>query len=165
MKRVSRFTGVALVLAVATLLCGFACSGSAIHKANLAAKQVADDLGAFESQIEQQYVVGNLSAAEAANLEKLCSQATLANDTFVGQIQSVSALNTSTSAQVATYFAQLVGQIELLNQQGVLQVKNPAAQAKLALYFQSVETGITVLSGVLQAFGQPVSAPVQGVVN
>jgi hypothetical protein len=140
---------------IAVLLSGFACSGSSIHKANQAAKQIADDLSAFEVQIEQQYAAGNLSKAEAINLETLCSQATLANDTFVQKVQTLSGLDSSNAPQVTAWLAELVTSIDALNQQGVLQIKNPSAQQKFNLYAQSLATGLTILEGVLQVYTQP----------
>lgn len=149
----SRYFKLALIPLMAVLLSGWACSGSAIHKANLTAKQIADDLSAFEGQIEQQYAAGNLDKTEAINLETLCSQATLANDTFVKQVQSLPALNASNASQVAAWFAELTVQINALNQQGVLQVKSQTAKNNLTLYFQSIATALTILEGLLQGFG------------
>lgn len=150
----SRYFKLGLVAIVAVLLSGWACSESSLHKTNRAAKQVADDLHAFEGQVEQQYAAGNLDRLEAQNLAELASKATLANDTFIARVKSLPALDASSAAQVSAWFADLVAQINALNQQGVLQVKNQAAKDNLSLYFQSVTAGLTILEGVLQGFGR-----------
>jgi hypothetical protein len=159
--RTHKLAAVALVMSISVLLSGWACSESSLHKASRAAKQVADDLHAFEAQIEQQYAAGNLDKAEAVNLAQLCSQATLADDVFVQKVQSLPKLDSSSAPQVAAWFAELTTSIGTLEQQGVLHIKNPTAQQNFSLIVTSINTGLTILEGLLQGFGQPVTGMIQ----
>jgi hypothetical protein len=142
-----------LILAMSLTLPAFMCSGSDLHKANRAAKQVADDLHEFEAIVEQQYSVGQLDKEEARALAQWASDSSLANDAFVAKIKGLSTLNSSNSALVVGWFNDLVGQIDKLNDQGVLHIKSATAKAKFDLIYQSIQTGLTTLQGLLAGLG------------
>lgn len=131
------------------------CSGTQVHKANRAAKQLADDLHEFESTVEQQCAIvsghctGMLADDEAKSLAQLASDATLADDTFVARVKALPP-DTKSAPQVAAWFADLTAAIQKLNDQGVTHIKNPQAQQKFALIFQSIQTALGTLANLVQ---------------
>lgn len=150
---------------VAGLLMANACSDSDYRKANRAAKQIADDLHEFEAQVEQQYLAKQtckqtttgspdncfgLDGDEAANLAQLASQATFADDTFISRVKALKTLDASNSAQVVVWFQEMSNAVKLLNDQGVLHIKNKTARDHFDLIYQSLQTGLSTLSLLLQ---------------
>lgn len=140
---------------LATMMVMAGCSGSQIHKANRTSKQLADDLHEFESQVEQQCAVVNghctgiLADEEAKSLAQLASDATLADDTLVARVKALPP-DTKSAPQIATWFADLTAAVQKLNDQGVTHIKNPAAQQKFALIFQSIQTALGTLADLVQ---------------
>lgn len=148
------------LLAFAVIMAG--CSGSQVHKANRAAKQIADDLHEFEASVEtfcaplNGHCTGALADDEAKSLAQLASDATAANDTFVGQVKTLPP-TASSAPQVTVWFADLTAAIQKLNDQGLTHVKNPQAKANLTLIFQSIQTALGTLSTLLQTVQKPAS--------
>lgn len=153
--KLKRASLIGLLACLTILLSGWACSGTEVHKANRAGKQIADDIHELEAQAEAEYSLGNLSKDEATALVNLASQASLADDSFEAKVKTLAVLDGSNAAQVTGWLNELVAEVDKLNDEGVLHIKDPKTKAKFDLLYQSISAGLSTLQILLQGLSTP----------
>jgi hypothetical protein len=126
------------------------CNDSDIKKAAKAANDIAAALGGLETVSEQLYASKLISGDETIAVSNYIKSATLADDQFVAQVRALKKIDPNSKAQIVTLFASLAQSLDVLNQQGVLGVKNPDAKARLQVAFQTAQAAVDVISQMLQ---------------
>jgi hypothetical protein len=144
----------AIALALCLMLT-VACSESDYHKAANASAKIASGLAAIEQINENSYHAGLLSKEESVAIAGYTIEATRANDVFVGRIKSLGSIDTSNRALVVGWFGDVAASIQLLNEQGVLHVKNPDTKAKLAIAVTAVQASVQIIQALLGMTAQP----------
>lgn len=163
MKTIGAIFGVLLICFA--VLMSAACPESSYHKANRAAKQIADDLSEFEKQVENFHVSGDIDDGEAANLANLAKQAATANDAFVAKLQTIKTIDSKSYAQVVQWIQDLADTIQQLNSQGVLHLKSQKAQHEFAVIYASIDAGLTVIQGLMGTQQQIKTTPTPMIPN
>lgn len=153
MKSFRIFTLLAAVGVTAVCMMGASGGcGSDLHKAALAADTIANSLNSAAQINHTVYAQGQESEAERIAVATVIDQATQANDAFIAQLQLAQANGSTVTADtVIAAFQTLSTQLDNLNQNGVLHLKNPQAQAAFSAIMQTLTGELSILQSILKA--------------
>lgn len=139
-------------IAIVLLLCSVpildSCHKSPRHVATVGASGISVAVYNGEQIAEHLYDAQLLTAQESGTAVKGIDKLATANDVFIAHIRSLPVIDASNKAQVVAWFGELAGVAQDLNNQGVLNVKNPDAHKQFddwALAMQASLNGIALL--------------------
>jgi hypothetical protein len=136
---------ITLLVSVAVLQ---GCSASQIHIAAKSASGVAYGLATVEKENEILYSGGTINKAETNAIGNAVSAGTLANDAFAGCVRAVKDSGSSGEQQAIGCFRQLTDNLSKIEVSD-LHVKNPDAEARIRLAWQSVNAALKTISAFL----------------
>lgn len=121
--------------------------GSDLHKADVAAGAVAASLHSIAT-------VNHTNQAETSDeralVANLVAQAATANDSFIAILQDATTNGGKVDAAAAlTAFQSVTTQIDQLNEQGILHIKDAQSQANFALAMSSIQAEIATLQSLV----------------
>jgi len=143
MKTKRLITAFGVLMAAVLVMAASGGCGSRLHKASVAAGSIAASLHTaatvnHTNQLE--------TAEERAQIANYIAQAATANETFVGVLQAADKnggqIDTATALAA---FDRLTRQIDQLNDQGILHIKNAQAQANFDLVIASIRAQVAII--------------------
>ncbi|HLJ89556.1 MAG TPA: hypothetical protein VKZ53_22290 [Candidatus Angelobacter sp.] len=108
-------------------------------------------LDAGEKEIEAVYAANLISVDESIAASVAANNAISLNQTFIDHIKTLNSVDVSNKQQVIAWVGELSAGLARLNAQGVLGVKNPAAQQRLNGAFASVPLLIQTINAAVNA--------------
>lgn len=126
--------------------------GSNLHKANVASGAIAASLHSMATVNHTNQLE---TPEERTQIANYIAQAATANETFIGVLQAAQNNGGKIDTAVAlTAFQRVSTQIDQLNDQGILHIKNAQAQANFALAISSIQAEIATIETLI---GTPTS--------
>lgn len=121
--------------------------GSKLHKADVAS-------GAIAASLHSMAVVNHTNQLETpeerAQIANYILQAATANETFIGVLQVAEnnggKIDTTTALAA---FQKVTAQIDQLNNQGILHIKNAQSQANFALAISSIQAEVAAIEALI----------------
>ncbi len=121
--------------------------GSKLHKATVASGAVAASLHSMATVNHTNQLE---TADERALIATYITEAATANETFIGVLQA--AQNNGGQIDTATAvaaFDKVITQVDQLNEQGILHIKNAQAQADFSLAISSIQAEIATIESLI----------------
>jgi NAD(P)H-dependent flavin oxidoreductase YrpB (nitropropane dioxygenase family) len=154
----SSFVALLVVASAVTFMGALGGCESSLHKSSIAA-------GSIAASLHEASVLNHTNTVETPENRKLVAdlivEAAVANDSFIGVLSSAEKNGGKVDWTIAAAtFSRLTAQIDQLNQQGLLHIKNADTQAQ----FETIISAIRVEIAVIQALIPPqatVSIPAQ----
>jgi hypothetical protein len=126
--------------------------GSKLHKANVASGAIAASLHSMATVNHTNQLE---TADERALIANYITQAATTNETFIGVLEAAQSNGGTIDMPTAmAAFQKLTAQIDQLNDQGILHIKNAQAQADFSLAISSIQAEEAILEGLI---GTPTS--------
>jgi ribosomal protein S20 len=121
--------------------------GSDLHKADVASGAIAASL---HSMATVNHTNELETAEERAQIANYITQAATANETLIGvlQVAENNGGKIDTASALAA-FQKVTAQIDQLNDQGILHIKNAQAQANFALAISSIQAEIATIESLI----------------
>lgn len=146
--RIARLLPLLLSLA---LLAG--CKDSDYTKAAKAVNDVAGGLQAVEQIDENLYSAHVIDKDAAKAIAGVVVEASFVNDEAITLLKSTKALDTTSKTQLLAYIQQVVQDVNTLQQDGALYIKDPQSKASFDAAIAGVSGALTVVQGVLASQG------------
>lgn len=151
MKFSNKFSLVGLCVILTLTLSAFFCSGSDLHKANRASKQVSDDLSQCVQAADDLYSQKLIDGDDSAAVAQSCSDATPASDKLYDELQQLKTLDASSGPQLLQHFSDLEASIAKIAPT-VAHVKSDKGRAKLTLVANSISAAMATLRALAAAW-------------
>ncbi|MCU1308246.1 MAG: hypothetical protein JWN45_2941 [Acidobacteriaceae bacterium] len=158
-SRFSIFAGAATVLLVlAAMIVG--CDSSDYHKAVRATSAISSVLNTLQDVNDDLFNKAHLlDKQEATTIAKFVNDGTYIDDALIANLTAAKTLNVSNRADIVKLAGQLLDSIEKLNSEGILRIKNPDAQSRLAVEFAAMHASIAILQSLVKTYSSAADAP------
>ena len=145
----------AAALAICVLLAGMVlslagCDRSAWRKVARASDGIAQGLEVVLNVTVEAEAHGTVTREEAIAILSHARAANLALEAFSRKAQALRKIDPKNRRLLIVWFGEAADSLNALNQEGVLAVKNPEAQAKLSIILAGIQSSAQVLAAELE---------------
>lgn len=119
-----------------------ACPDSQLHQAAQVANGIASSLNNAESLNESAYHQGIITAADSAAVSNYIKYSVQVNEQLIAQVRSVKKVDPQSAATILAAIDNLAASIDVLQNQGVLHIKDPNTQKQFGNYIAIIRAAI-----------------------